>query len=115
MSDNELQELLADDFARACRRLENDRFAERLLMKLSARRGRRLAIVSAAGAAGAGFAVAQFAKMVDVLAAAKPFLDNASGVMAPFAVSSVAPYQFLAAATLAIAFMATMFILQSEI
>lgn len=115
MSDRKLQELLSEDFEQARRRLERDGFSERVLRKLAARRGGRLAIVSFAGAAGAGFASAQFVKMTGLFSAAKPLLDNALVAAAPFGLSADAPYQFLAAATLAIGFAATAFILQSDI
>lgn len=115
MSDRKLQELLESDFALTRRRLESDGFSERMLRMLAARRDRRLAIVSFAGAAGAGFASAQFVKMTGLFAAAKPLLDDALVAAAPFGLSASAPYQLLAAATLAIAFAATAFILQSDI
>lgn len=115
MSDRELQELLENDLALSRRKLESDGFSELVLKKLSARRGRRLAMVSAAGAAGAGFASAQFVKMTGLFAAAKPLVDDALVAAAPLGLGASAPYQLLAAATLAIAFAATAFILQSDI
>ncbi|PQA85942.1 hypothetical protein CW354_16265 [Marinicaulis flavus] len=65
-----MEDMLKTDFDALAGRLERDRFAERLLFKLGAKRRARLGIVAFASGLGAAVAASQFTSMVAALAPA---------------------------------------------
>lgn len=68
MQDDTITRMLRDDFDAEADRLEKDRFAERVLFSLGARRRRRHGALIAAGGAGALIAASQFKNAVQSLA-----------------------------------------------
>ena len=68
MQDDTITRMLRDDFDAEADRLEKDRFAERVLSGLGARRRRRHGAITAAGGAGALIAASQFKNAVHSLA-----------------------------------------------
>lgn len=64
MSVDDIERMLKDDFDDHARRLENDRFAERLLFKFRAKRQRRHGVIIGVGIVGALIAASQFMNVV---------------------------------------------------
>lgn len=77
MQDDHITRILKDDFDADARRLEKDRFADRVLSSLGARRRRRHGAIIAAGGAGALIAASQFRNAVQSIA--PPVADQAHG------------------------------------
>ena len=65
MPSDSTETLLKSDFDTLADKFERDRFADRLLFKLGARRRARLGIVAFAGGLGAAFAASQFMGVVN--------------------------------------------------
>ncbi|MAW79331.1 MAG: hypothetical protein CMI63_03775 [Parvularcula sp.] len=111
MPSDHIADLLKDDFDELTRARECDRFAERLLYKLGAKRRARLGVVTFAGGLGAAFAASQFTSVVSALA---PALAESAPEMAPeLAMAGVSP-QFLAILMLAGALAATALVLRQD-
>lgn len=70
MPSDPIETMLKADFDALADRLERDRFTERLLFKLGAKRRARLGLVAFAGGLGAAFAASQFTSVVAALAPA---------------------------------------------
>lgn len=107
MPADEIEELLKNDFQALEARFERDRFAERLLFKLGAKRRARLGVVAFAGGLGAAFAASQF---MSVAAALAPALAETSPEMAA---AGLSPH-FLAVLMLAGALAATALVLRQD-
>lgn len=65
-SDN-IQDLLKDDFDGLAAQFEKDRFATRVLFRLSAKSRARQGVIFFAGGLGAAFAATQFSGVVDAI------------------------------------------------
>lgn len=113
MRNEDIEAMLKEDFSRARDSLNTDDFSRRLLRAIAAGRRRKAAIVGLAGALGAGLAGAQFVKMTVAFSDLVPALSSlpryANGDIAALAPA------LLAAGALAIAVMATAFVLQGEL
>ena len=105
-SDN-VEDLLKSDFDALTQALDRDRFAERLLFRLSARRRARLGCVALACGLGAAFAASQFSSVVAALSGA-----FAAGTP-QMAAAGFSP-QLLAALMLSGALVATAFVLRQD-
>ena len=68
MQSDDIECLLADDFAALSKELEQDRFVERIEYKLLRKSRARQGAIFFAGGLGAAFAVAQFAGAADTFA-----------------------------------------------
>lgn len=67
MQSDDLQDLLKNDFDALADGFEKDRFAERVLFKLTAKSRARQGIVFFAGGLGAAFAATQFSGVVETM------------------------------------------------
>ncbi len=68
----EIENLLADDFARLVQRFNADEFTATLLARLKGANRLRVIGVGAAGGVGAAFAASQFSAVTDLFARAAP-------------------------------------------
>ena len=68
----EIENLLADDFARLVRRFNSDEFTSSLLARLKGADRLRVIGVGAAGGVGAAFAASQFAAVTELFARTAP-------------------------------------------
>ncbi|WP_428409730.1 hypothetical protein [Hyphococcus sp.] len=98
MSSDEIEDLLKTDFDALAARLERDRFAERILFKLGAKRRARLGIVAFAGGLGAAFAASQFMSVATAIA---PALSETAPEMAAAGLSPHLLAVFMLAGALA--------------
>ena len=111
MPSESIEDLLKTDFDALAGQFEQDRFAQRLLFKLGAKRRARIGAVAFAGGLGAAFAASQFSSVVSSLA---PSLTLGLNETAPgIAAAGVSPH-VLAAFVLAGALAATTLVLRQD-
>ena len=109
MLSDDIEKLLKSDFDDLTERLEKDRFAARILFKLSAKRRMRLGVVALASGLGAAFAASQFMGVVRSLAPSfAPSLPEG-------AVLGMAAPQIIATLMLGSALIATLLVLRQEV
>lgn len=107
MPSDRIDDLLTSDFDALTQSLERDRFAERLLFRLNARRRARLGCVLFACGLGAAFAASQFSSVVAAL-------SDAFGAAAPQMTAAGFSPHLLAALMLSGALVATAFVLRQD-
>ncbi len=103
-----LSDLLKNDFDGLTARYEQDRFAERVLFKLTAKSRARQGVVFFAGGLGAAFAASQFTGVVDMISVYVAETSPNANVL----VGDVS--QFVATLLLAGALAATAMVLRQE-
>lgn len=103
MSVDDIERMLKEDFDDHARRLENDRFTERLLFKLRARRQRRHGVLIGVGIVGALIAASQFMKVVQSITPS--IVENANSDA----------YQIITIIIIASALAASAFVLRQEV
>lgn len=107
MPSDRIEDLLTSDFDALTQALERDRFAERLLFRLSARRRARFGCIALACGLGAAFAASQFSGVVAAL-------SNTFGAAAPQMTAAGFSPQLLAALMVSGALVATAFVLRQD-
>lgn len=108
MPSEAIGDLLKSDFDALTGAIERDRFAERLLFRLTARRRARLGCMAIACGVGAAFAASQFSSVVATL-------SGAFSAGAPQMAAAGFSPQLLAALMLSGALAATAFVLRQDI
>jgi hypothetical protein len=108
MPSDTIEDLLKKDFEDLSAKLEKDRFTERILFKLGAKRRARLGVVCFAGGLGAAFAASQFMGVVKSVAPALAMTE-------PEAIATGISPELLATMMLAVLLAGTAFVLRQEI